>query len=239
MIQKRTWLSRCGKSRSRARAKVTLLALLLSVLAGCAVGEKGASRSAAHETAVTKPSAASQGPNVARLQDGREGFVITETPHLDAQAHSDFQHAIARMKAKDYAGAIALLDKVIAKSPGVTAPYIDIALAYEHLGKLKKVEKNLKTALSLVPDHPVASNEYALLLRKAGHFAEARAVYEKTLTAFPEYLPAHLNLGILCDLYLNDPQCALDQYDIYSKARPADKQIKIWIDDLRMRLKRQ
>lgn len=225
-------------ARARNRVGTAILALLLSVLAGCAVGEKGGSRSAAQKTVATKPATAPQGPTVARLQDGREGFIITETPHMTEPVRSDFRHAIARMKEKDYAGAIALLKKVIADSPGVTAPYIDIAQAYEHIGKPKKAEDNLKTALKLVPDHPVASNEYALLLRKTGHFAKARAVYEKTLKAFPEYLPAHRNLGILCDLYLNDPQCALEQYEIYSKAKPADKQIKIWISDLRMRLKR-
>lgn len=237
MSQKRTPLSRWAKARSRAG--VTILALLLLVLAGCAVGEKGASRSVAQKTGVTKPSTASQGPTVARLKDGREGFVITETPHVKAEGRRAFQHAVTRMKDKDYGGAILLLKKVIARSPGVTAPYIDIALAYEHLDKLKKAEKNLKTALRLVPDHPVASNEYALLLRKTGHFTEARTVYEKTLKAFPEYLPAHRNLGILCDLYLNDPKCALEQYEIYSKAKPADKQIKIWIADLRLRMGRK
>jgi tetratricopeptide (TPR) repeat protein len=237
MSQKRTQLSSCAKVRYRAG--VTILAVLLSVLAGCAVGEKGASRSAAQKTAVTKPSTAPQGPTVARLKDGREGFIITERPHLKGQTRADFRHAIAMMKGKDYDGAIALLKKVIAQSPGVTAPYIDIALAYEHIGKVAKAEKNLKTALSLVPDHPVASNEYALLLRKTGHFAEARTVYEKSLKAFPEYLPAHRNLGILCDLYLNDPKCALEQYEIYSKSKPADKQIKIWIADLRMRMGRK
>lgn len=224
-------------TRARYRAGVTILAVLLSVLAGCAVGEKGVSRSAAQKTAVTKQSTAPQGPTVARLKDGREGFIITETPQREAEWRSDFERAIAMMKGRDYEKAAGLLEKVIEKSPGVTAPYIDIAMAYEHIGKLKKAEQNLKIALRLVPDHPVASNEYGLLLRKTGHFTEARAVFQKTLAAFPEYLPAHRNLGILCDLYLKDPECALKQYEIYSKARPEDKQVKIWIADLRLRMK--
>jgi len=92
--------------------------------------------------------------------------------------------------------------------------------------------------LSLVPEHPVACNEYGLLCRRSGRFAEARAVYEKSITRFPNYFPLHRNLGILCDLYLNDPACALEHYEIYSAARPENKQVKLWIADLRARLGR-
>ena len=228
-----TRLWQCSKARTRGG--ITILSLALSVLAGCATGGK-----IKPEPVAAGPPAAAvaavAGPSVARLQDGREGFIITETPKMDAPSRDDFERAVGMLKAGDNDGAIGLLEKVIARSPGITAPYIDIAQAYERVNKLEQVEQHLKTALSLVPAHPVASNEYGLLLRRTGHFTEARAVYEKTLAAFPEYLPARRNLGILCDLYLNDQACALDQYEIYSKAMPNDAQVKIWIADLRMRM---
>jgi Tfp pilus assembly protein PilF len=175
---------------------------------------------------------------VERFEDGREGFIIMEVPQMDEASRRDFERAVAMLNEQDYGKAIELLEKVIEQSPGVTAPYINIAVAYEHIGKLEQAEGHLKTALSLFPGHPVASNQYGLLYRKTGRFAEARTIYEKALSSFPDYYPLHRNLGILCDLYVNDPGCALEHYEIYSEARPQNKQVKSWIADLRVRLGR-
>lgn len=157
---------------------------------------------------------------------------------MDEASRRDFERAVAMLNDQDYGQAIELLEKVIEQSPGVTAPYIDIAIAYQHMDKPEQAAEHLKTALQLIPDHPVASNEFGLLYRKSGRFAEARAIYEKAIARFPDYYPVHRNLGILCDLYLNDPACALEHYEIYSEARPEDKQVKLWIADLRARLGR-
>ena len=183
--------------------------------------------------------ATSTGPSVARLKDGRQGFVIQEKTDMDAVSRGEFERAVAMMNDGKNDTAIELLTKVIERSPGVTAPYINIAVAYMRTGKTdERVEQHLKTALGLVPNHPVASNEYGLLLRKSGRFKEARVIYEKAIDSFPDYLPVHRNLGILCDLYLNEPECALKQFELYSEGMPADAQVNIWIAELRMRLKR-
>lgn len=188
---------------------------------------------------MSKESSVSKEPSVARLEDGREGFIITEVPTMDEASRRDFDRAVAMLKEQDYGRAIELLEKVIERSPGVTPPYIDIAIAYLRAGKPEQAEKHLQTALTLFPGHPVACNEYGLLYRKTGRFAEARAIYEKSIALFPEYSPLHKNLGILCDLYLNDPACAFEQYEIYSKAMPQDAQVKLWIADVRTRLGRK
>ena len=158
---------------------------------------------------------------------------------MDEALRRDFDRAVAMLKDEDYDEAIALLEKVIGKSPGVTAPYVDIAIAYQRTGRPELAEENLKTALKLFPEHPVACNEYGLLYRRSGRFTEARAMYEKAIARFPDYYPARRNLGIVCDLYLNDPACALEHYEIYSEARPYDKQVKLWVADLRARLGRE
>jgi Tfp pilus assembly protein PilF len=218
--------------KTRTCARFLALVMVLSVFAGCATDGKVKPAQVVQEPSVAKSS------SVERLEDGREGFIIMEVPQMDEASRRDFERAVAMLNDQDYDKAIDLLEKVIEQSPGVTAPYINIAVAYEHIGKLEQAEEHLKTALHLVPDHPVACNEYGLLYRKTGRFAEARAIYEKALTSFPDYYPVHRNLGILCDLYLNDPECALEHYEIYSEAKPENKQVKLWIADLRARLGR-
>jgi tetratricopeptide (TPR) repeat protein len=207
------------------------LALMIAafVFVGCSVKAKIA------ETPTPSATVVNQGPSVALLENGQQGFVIRENPKMDNESMSQFERAVSLMNEGENDKAIELLAKVIARHPGVTAPYINIAVAYMRTNKLEQAEKYLKTALELFPDHPVASNEYGLLLRKAGRFKDARDVYEKAMARFPAYLPIHKNLGILCDLYLSDPVCALRQFEIYSEGMPSDAQVKIWIAELRMR----
>lgn len=212
---------------------LALLAGLLTALAGCAT--RG---TVPPEPAVVSPAPppVPTGPSVAPLPDGRSGFVIREVPNRPEDWQRDFAAAIACLDRQDYAGAVELLQRVIAQEPGVTAPYIDIALAYRELGKPEPAEENLKKALELFPAHPVAGTAYGLLLRRDGRFEEARTLYQEVLTRFPDYAPAHRNLGILCDLYLNDLECALDQYELYRAADPGNEQVDVWLADLRQRL---
>jgi Tfp pilus assembly protein PilF len=200
----------------RSGAALTALAVFFVLLSGCAATVKG--------------------PTVERLPDGSRGFIIREHPEMDDAPRADFERAVALLADGKNEQAIELLAKVIYRAPGFTGPHIDIALAYMRTGKLELAEQHLKAALKLVPGHPVASNEYGLLLRKAGRFQEAREIYERAIDRFPDYLPVHRNLGILCDIYLNDPACALRQFEIYSEGKPADARVKTWIAELRIRL---
>jgi tetratricopeptide (TPR) repeat protein len=218
-------------TKMRICTKLVILAMVLPVLFGCATDGM------VEPEAVVQPATAKYGPTVAKLADGRKGFIITEVPRLDDASHRDFQRSVSMLNDGEYEQAVDLLEKVVAMSPGVTAPYINLAIAYRHLDFLEKAETQLKAALDLVPGHPVACNEYGMLYRKTGRFVEARAMYEKALSRFPEYYPVHRNLGILCDLYLNDLECALEHYEIYGQAKPEDEKVQLWIADLRKRMK--
>jgi tetratricopeptide (TPR) repeat protein len=214
-----------------------LLLAIGSLLAGCATAGKAKVELAEPTPAVAAGASPSlpTGPSVVHFTDGREGFLITEPPSMDAQLRADFEQASAMIKEAKYDKAIELLERVIAQSPDKTGPHINVAIAYRRINKPEQAEQHLKKALELIPGHPVASSEYGLLLRKAGRFAESRQIYEKALAAFPEYHPIHLNLGILCDLYLRDVACAVEHYELYSQAMPKDQQVKLWLADLQTR----
>ena len=81
----------------------------------------------------------------------------------------------------------------------------------------------------------MALNELGIIYRKTGRFAEARKSYEAALAVFPGYHVARRNLAVLCDLYLADLKCALQNYEAYMQTVPEDDEASIWIADLRLR----
>ncbi len=156
------------------------------------------------------------------LEDGRDGFVILETAQMSGADRRAFDEAVALLEAAAYDQAIETLEKIVAKAPGVSAPHINLGIAYARTDKVDKAEAQFKKALEMVPGHPVAGNECGLLFRKKGRFEEARAMYEQVIAAYPNYYPVHRNMGILCDLYLSDLENALFHYETFSMAMPKD-----------------
>lgn len=207
--------------------------ILFSLAAGCAPTKPSIPELVVEQSPVVEQ------PPIARLDDGRTGFVITEISDPGVAWRSEFDRAVVMLQEGQYPAAIAILEDIVEQSPGVTAPHINLAMAYRQAGKLEQAEDQLQQALQLFPSHPVANNEYGLVLRHSGRFEEARKVYEATLQAFPEYLPVRLNLGILCEIYLKDRVCAVEQYTAYSEASPDNETVALWIADLNLRMGHQ
>lgn len=155
---------------------------------------------------------------------------------VDPSVENDFRSAIALMQNENYDQAVVVLTSVIEREKRLPAPYVNIAIAYNNLGNTKAAEENLISALKIDIGHPVANNELGLLYRKSGKFNAARTAYQNAIKDNPEYLPAIRNLGVLCDLYLHDFQCALEQFEDYLELKPDDKSVEIWVADVKSRL---
>ena len=155
---------------------------------------------------------------------------------VDSKVQQAFDQALQLLQAEQYDAAISVLNSVIEREKRLTAPYINLAMAYRSKGDDKMTEQYLLKALEIDQAEPVANNELGILYRKQGRFADAKTVYINALSENPDYLPVIRNLGILCDLYLRDTQCALEQFEKYQQQVPDDKTIEIWIADLKTRM---
>lgn len=75
-----------------------------------------------------------------------------------------------------------------------------------------------------------------IVYRGTGRFALAEQAYRGALALDPAYGPALLNLGVLLDLYLRQPEAALAQYELYqSTLAEPDPRVTAWIREVGMR----
>ncbi len=168
-----------------------------------------------------------------------EGFTLTQQVNVTAEVRADYEAAVRMLEDGRYSAAIAMLLDITERAPLVTAAHIALGITYAHSGKLDDAEDSLRRALELSPRHPAAHNELGLVQRRKGRFEESRASYEASLAGFADFHYAHMNLAVLCDLYLGDHACALEHYEAYSRIVPDDPQVGKWIVDLRNRQSRQ
>ena len=186
--------------------------------------------------ATTRPQAPSPTSNVEVQEE--VGFTITEEARIGGELRADYEVALVYLEQGRLDEGIALLETVAATAPDLSAPRIDLGIAYHRSGDLEAAESNLLLAIEANAEQPVAHNELGIIYRKTGRFHEARRSYEKALAIYPGFHYARRNLAVLCDLYLADLECALENYEAYMTTVPSDDEASMWISDLRYRLDR-
>lgn len=200
-----------------AGRSTALLATITALVSACATTE------------TTRPPA--------RIEIQEEvGFTITEDARVGGAVRADYEEALTYLEQSRHDEGIALLEVVAATAPELSAPRIDLGIAHHRAGNLEAAERNLLLALESNPNQPVAHNELGIVYRKTGRFDKARKSYEAALTIYPGFHYARRNLAILCDLYLADLHCALENYEAYMATVPSDDEASMWISDIRYRL---
>jgi Flp pilus assembly protein TadD len=164
------------------------------------------------------------------------GFTITEEAQIGGDVRIEYETALSFLQQGRQDEGIALLERVAAATPELSAPRIDLGIAQHRAGDLEAAETNLLLALEANPEQPVAYNELGIIYRKTGRFLDARESYESALAVYPGFHFARRNLAILCDLYLGDLDCALENYEAYMETVPSDEEASMWIADIRYRL---
>jgi len=149
-----------------------------------------------------------------------------------------YTEAVASLKLGDTEQALELLLQVSTDAPDKPYVFTNLGLAYFKLKKMDLAEQAFQEAISRNNRDAVAYNHLGILLRHQGQFEEARKRYQRAIGIDSDYAYAHLNLGILFDIYLQDLKSALQQYQKYQALiGEEDKQVAGWITDIQRRLK--
>ncbi|MDH4073413.1 MAG: tetratricopeptide repeat protein [Gammaproteobacteria bacterium] len=207
-------------ANTRPAGGLPALALALCLVAGCS-------------TTTSKPEPVRPSAQLEVVEE--IGFTIAEEQVVSADVDLAYQDALRSLGQGMLDDGIARLEQVTALAPGLAAPRISLGMAHHIAGDLDSAEAQLLQAIEVNPLHPVAHNELGIIYRKTGRFAAARSSYEAALDVYPGYHHARRNLAILCDLYLSDLKCAMQNYEAYMATVPNDEEVEIWMADLRLR----
>ena len=157
---------------------------------------------------------------------------------IPERANQQFAQAVALLQAGKLTDAELELKQLILAYPEYPGPYVNLGLLYERAGKYAEAEQALRQAhaeghaqrTDLLPNwaSPIASWAAS---------RTPRVRMRQAIKIDPNYAPAHLNLGVLCDLYLQQPQRALEALERYMElSGNSDKRVATWIAELKARV---
>lgn len=158
-------------------------------------------------------------------------------PAIPERATQEFAQAVALLQAGKLTDAELELKQLTLAYPEYPGPYINLGVLYERAGRYPEAEQALQAATQKGMPSAVTYTELGIVLRQLGRFKEAESAYGEALKIDPNYAPAHLNLGVLCDLYLQQPQRALEAFERYMElSGNSDKRVANWIAELKGRV---
>jgi Flp pilus assembly protein TadD len=162
--------------------------------------------------------------------------VVVDAPSVSADARANFASAVASMQQQQWLAAEQRLLELRRQYPGYSGAALNLGIVYLHTDRLRQAEQAFRSAIALNPANIDAYNHLGAMLRQAGRFADAREQYEAALAIVPGHGETHLNLGILCDLYLGELVTAKRHYEAYQSAQAEpDRQVSGWLLDLERR----
>lgn len=159
-------------------------------------------------------------------------------PKVDPKATAAYEAALDSLKNGDTVTAERQLRRLTQQFPTFSGPHANLGIIYFQAEKPEQAKASFNKALELNPENLVSLNHLGILSRREGKFKEAYSLYEKALQIDPDYPYAHLNFGILLELYMGKLPEALEHYKRYQElTKEEDQEVKKWIVDLGRRVK--
>lgn len=126
-----------------------------------------------------------------------------------------YDEALKQVKRRRWAKAEPLLVAMTRDYDKLSGPYLNLALVYAKTERYEQALNAVDEALDRNDNRAEAHNLRGVVLREMQRFSAAEDAYQQALAINPEYAFAHLNLAILYDEHLNQPQKAVEAYYLY------------------------
>src|SRR5215470_19250756 len=161
---------------------------------------------------------------------------VETEPVVSPESQKLYGQALAALRAGRYPEAERALLVVVRREPRLAGPHANLGILYGRTGRPAQALESLREAVRLNPERAAYYNELGVISRREGKFDDARRYYAKALDLEPNYAYAHLNMGILYDLYLQDTEKAMQHYQRYQELAPGEAgTVTKWIADLQQR----
>lgn len=148
-----------------------------------------------------------------------------------------YAYAIKALKEKRYREAIKLLRPFVNTKKPTPSDMVNMGIAYRGAADYENSAKWFAKAAQKLPQNIDIINEIAVLKREQGKFKQAKSEYKKALAILPNDAKTNYNLAVLCDLYLQDYNCALKHLKNYQTVDAQDEKVKVWLQQLSKQIK--
>lgn len=175
--------------------------------------------------------------------DGKKvAYVAAPNPYLAAPSEvppaavAAFRTASQLMADEKYRDARKAFWAMTNDYPTLSGPWVKLGEIAALREDPERAEKAFRKALEINPENVNAYMALALHQRRKGDFAGARETYLTALGLWKDFPGAHLNLAILYDLYLNQPEQAQPHYEAYDFLTGGnDPKVGNWLIEVRRR----
>jgi len=154
----------------------------------------------------------------------------------------ELEEAVGLMQKEKYGEALKILDSITTEDEEIAGQVLlnkGICLyKTDQTGGSKEVFEKVVKNPSRDGKH-IAHNYLGIIARERGDFRRAEEHYEQAIALESSYAKAHLNLGILLDIYRGAWEAALEHYRTYQDLTDGeDQKVAQWLRDLEFRIGR-
>jgi len=208
----------CADRGSQMLRQIALAFVMAAVLAGC--GGKSSTR-----------------PDRPSTPDASGTTSEPTEPAADkGDPEGRFVEALELMKQKKAKEAEAAFMALSRDFPEFSGPQTNLGILFAKSNRRDEAIAAFTRAATANGQNASAFNWLGIVNREAGNFPRAKESYEKAISVKPDYAAAHLNLGLLLEGQLNQPNEAVAHYrEYYRLSGGKDLRVLPWIAEIEAR----